>query len=59
MVLGKRFIAHPNVFSPKYFHDTKFFAENLPIKKDEDFLEIGCGTGVCSIFAAWKGAGQN
>lgn len=55
-VLGKKFVVYPNVFSPKYFNDTEFFAKFLPIKKNEEFLEIGCGTGIVSIFAKKKGA---
>jgi|SRR3989344_323883 len=55
-VLGKRFIVYPNVFSPKYFKDTEFFARELQIRKGETFLEVGCGTGIISIFAALKGA---
>jgi 16S rRNA G1207 methylase RsmC len=54
-ILGRRFIVYPNVFSPKYFLDTEFFASKLPIKKGEDFLEIGPGSGVTVIFAALKG----
>src|SRR3989344_7252176 len=55
-ILGKKFIVHPNVFSPKYFHDTEFFAANLPVHKHDCVLEIGRGTGVISIEAAYKGA---
>ncbi len=55
-VLGKEFIVYPNVFSPKYFNDTEFFAKELPVNKGDEILEIGCGTGIVSIFAAWKGA---
>lgn len=55
-ILGKKFIVFPNVFSPKYFKDTELFARNLPIKKGEEVLEIGSGTGIVSIFAALKGA---
>ncbi len=55
-VLGKEFVVYPNVFSPKYFNDTMFFAENLPVNRGEELLEIGSGTGVISIFAIWKGA---
>lgn len=55
-VLGKEFIVFPNVFSPKYFNDTEPFAKNLPIKRGEEVLEIGPGTGIISIFAAFKGA---
>lgn len=57
-LLGKSFIIHPNVFSPKYFSDTEFFAENLSIKNGEWFLEMGCGSGIISIFASLKGASK-
>ena len=57
-ILGKNFIVYPNVFSPKYFYDTEFFAQEIPINNGERFLEIGCGTGVLSIFAALKGASE-
>jgi HemK-related putative methylase len=55
-VMGKEFIVLPNVFSPKYFNDTELFAENLPVVKGEEMLEIGPGTGTISIMAAYKGA---
>ena len=55
-VLGKEFIVLPNVFSPKYFFDTELFAENLPVNKGDELLEIGPGTGTISIMAAYKGA---
>lgn len=55
-ILCRRFIVYPNVFSPKYFFDTEFFARNIKVKEGEDFLEIGCGTGSISILAALKGA---
>ena len=55
-VLGKEFVVLPDVFSPKYFVDTEFFARHVPIKKDGSFLEIGNGTGVVSIFALLRGA---
>ncbi|MBI1935988.1 methyltransferase [Candidatus Woesearchaeota archaeon] len=56
VILGKEFVVYPNVFSPKYFKDTEFFAKCLPIKKGDEFLEIGCGTGIISVFASAKGA---
>ena len=37
-VSGKEFVVNPNVFSPKYFNDTELFADNLPVKKDEEML---------------------
>ena len=55
-ILGRKFVVYPNVFSPKYFNDTEFFARELPIRNGEEFLEIGPGTGVTSVFAALRGA---
>ncbi|MEK9156972.1 MAG: methyltransferase [Patescibacteria group bacterium] len=55
-ILGKKFIVHPNVFSPKYFRGTPIFSEHLPITVGDEFLEIGPGTGVTSIIALYRGA---
>lgn len=55
-IAKKKFIILPNVFSPKYFFDTEFFAKNINVDKDEKFLEIGPGSGVISVFAALNGA---
>ncbi len=55
-ILSRKFVVHPNVFSPKYFFDTEFFAEKLPVREGEEFLEIGPGSGVTVIFAALRGA---
>jgi len=55
-ILNKKFIVFPNVFSPKYFFDTEFFAKKISVKQDEEFLEIGPGSGVISVFMALKGA---
>lgn len=55
-VLNKKFIVLPGVFSPKYFNDTELFAKHLPMRKDQDVLEIGPGAGVISVFFALKGA---
>ena len=57
-VSGKDFIVYPNVFSPKYFRDTKLFADHFPIRAGEEMLEIGPGIGAISILAAYKGAGK-
>ncbi len=56
VVSGREFIVYPNVFSPKYFHDTELFAQNLPVQNGEEMLEIGSGTGAISISAIYKGA---
>jgi release factor glutamine methyltransferase len=48
----------PGVFHPGFFHSTKFllgFLENQPVH-GKQFLELGCGSGLISIFAARKGA---
>ena len=37
-ILNKKFLVLPNVFSPKYFNDTKIFASNIKINPGEDFL---------------------
>jgi|TARA_Y100000310_G_C20460126_1_gene704940 release factor glutamine methyltransferase len=57
-IMGKEFVVHPNVFSPKYYKDTEFFAKELPVNIGDELLEIGCGTGIVSIFAIWKGASR-
>ncbi len=47
----------PDVFSPKYFTDSAWFATTLPnIVGESSLLEIGTGTGIISTFAALKGA---
>ena len=48
-VAGEHFIVFPEVFSPKYFKDTEFFAEKVPEKAKGQFLEIGTGTGAVAI----------
>jgi len=55
-VQNKSFVMYPNVFPSNYFNDTHFFSSNLPFLEGEDFLEIGVGAGIISIFAALQGA---
>ncbi|MDO8564283.1 MAG: methyltransferase [Nanoarchaeota archaeon] len=55
---GKKLVVRPNVFSPKYFHDSRFFANNIPIIAGQSFLEIGPGCGIASINAALNGASR-
>ena len=57
-VCGRDFVVFPNVFSPKYFHDTELFAENFPVRSGEVMLEIGPGTGAIAITAIHKGASK-
>ena len=47
----------PNVFSPAYFTDSKWFAETIPkIVGQHSLLEIGTGTGIVALFTALNGA---
>lgn len=51
-VCGVKFFAHPQVFSPKYFKNTELMISQFPFREGESFLEIGCGIGVTTVFAA-------
>lgn len=51
-VLGETYYASKDVFSPKYFKSTEMITENFPFRKNETFLEMGCGVGVASVVAA-------
>ena len=55
-ILGKEIIVYPNVMSPKYDWSPRFHIENMPDQKGKEFLEIGCGSGVLSLFATFQGA---
>lgn len=48
----------PGVFHPGLFHSTKFILSYLEGKRLEgkSLLELGCGTGLISVFAAKAGA---
>ena len=54
-ISGKKFIVYPQVFSPKYFDDTKLFAKYLPYIENGTMLEIGTGIGAIALFAVLKG----
>ena len=43
---------HPNVYEPA--EDTFLLAENLDIKRTDEVLEIGTGTGLITVIAAQK-----
>lgn len=55
-VLGKELIVYPGVLSPLYDWSGRFHVENLPGVRGKDFLEIGCGCGLISLFAHFNGA---
>ena len=57
-ICGRTFKVFENVFSPKYFPDVDFFADNLPIASGSEFLEIGTGIGFTAITAAFRGASR-
>jgi release factor glutamine methyltransferase len=52
---NRSFIGYPNVYSPIIFPGAKKQTD-IPIKKGDHFLEIGCGTGVFSVLAALEEA---
>jgi len=56
-VNGVEVYVFPNVFSPAYFTDSKWFSETIPeIVGQHSFLEIGTGTGIVALFAGLNGA---
>jgi|GEM_PF-2018187 len=55
-ILGKKIIIYPDVMSPKYDWTPNFHIQNIPDQKGKSWLEIGCGSGVLSVFASLQGA---
>ncbi|EGC33437.1 hypothetical protein DICPUDRAFT_80806 [Dictyostelium purpureum] len=56
---GKILRLHPNVFSPKHFPESRWYASTLAnkiVKKGESFLEIGAGSGISSLYVSEIGA---
>ncbi len=51
-------IVHPDVFPPHLTISTKLLLDFIQTKnlKDKTFLELGCGSGIISVYAAKKGA---
>lgn len=56
MMRGRSIRVLPQVFSPAFFEDTAFFAEELPILPGNRVLEIGTGTGAVALAAIDRGA---
>lgn len=55
-VLGVPIRVLPGVWSPAYDWSGLYYAENLPAVAERDVLEVGCGSGVVSVFVARAGA---
>lgn len=56
-VEGVEIVIFPNVFSPKYFTDSIWFARTVArIVGNHSLLEIGTGTGIVAVFAGLNGA---
>jgi len=54
---GLKLGVRPNVFSPKYFTDSFWFARAVSkMVGDSSFLEAGTGTGIVSLLCARNGA---
>ncbi|NOQ71743.1 MAG: methyltransferase [Crocinitomix sp.] len=55
---GIKGIVHPGVFFPQFTISTKMLLQFLEVKelKGQQFLELGCGTGLVSVMAAQRGA---
>ncbi|KAG0012553.1 hypothetical protein BGZ80_011664 [Entomortierella chlamydospora] len=48
---------HPNVYSPKYFPESSWYARNLQkIVNGRSFLEVGVGSGIISMHVAKTGS---
>ena len=56
-VIGLELVVMTGIFSPKYFNDSAWFAQEAPsIVGNHNFLEIGTGTGIMALNCALHGA---
>jgi methylase of polypeptide subunit release factors len=55
---GLPILVYKDVFSPKHFNGWEIFTRNFPDFKGKSILEIGCGTGITSVYLAAKGASK-
>ncbi len=53
-VLGKKIVVCPGTFCPLGVFSTNFILKNMSITRNDVVLDLGCGTGVISVFAAEK-----
>ncbi|KAF9969005.1 hypothetical protein BGZ73_008848 [Actinomortierella ambigua] len=48
---------HPNVYSPKYFPESAWYARQVQaIVQGKEFLEVGVGSGIISLYVAQTGS---
>ena len=52
-VLGRTYRISENVFNPKYFHTSEFMAKHVHVTPDDSVLDIGTGSGIQAITAAF------
>lgn len=57
-ILDREIIIFPEVMSPKYDRSSQIFISIMPSQRGKTFLEIGCGSGIVSVFAALNGASK-
>lgn len=55
-IVDKEIIIFPNVMSPKYDRSAQMIVSMMPDQNGKEVLEIGCGTGVLSLFSVFQGA---
>ena len=55
-IIDKEIIIFPNVMSPKYDRSAQMIVSMMPNQNGKEVLEIGCGTGVLSLFSVFQGA---
>ncbi len=55
-ILGKEIIIFPGVMSPKYDRSSRIMISLMPKQEGKDVLEIGCGSGIISLFCCFQGA---
>ncbi len=58
IVHDQEIIIFPGVMSPKYDWSSHFAIEHLPDVNQKNILDLGCGCGILSLFAALGGAHQ-
>jgi release factor glutamine methyltransferase len=60
-MLGLKLLIDDEVFNPDIFFSSKWFAENIArfTSHKKSFLEVGCGTGIISLYCAKQNVNLN